>query len=211
MRLGKSILLLVIRSLIWPSETLAASFHQITRDDRNKTRNGTETSKHQGASGPKSSATTGLGSDPVNTGHGQSHDLQFFETTSANIKASRFGDAYANWIAAVDKSSPTWRERLSEPDYFAKTVLDWPDDVYCGITYDGCDGRPSCSDISKRIENRARARQICYIFDSFHHVSLISAQIHVGVFCPAPMFCGEELTVWSETKPTSPSRRCGQG
>ena len=181
MRLGNSVLVLVIRTLIWPSETLAASFSQITRDDQNKTRNGTETKTHRDPPAPKSSAATGLGSDPVHTGHGQSHDAHFFDATPANIKASRFGAAYADWIQAVDKSSPAWRERLSEPDFFAKTVLEWEDDVNCGVTYNGCDGRPLCSEISKRIENRERARQICYIFDSFHHVSLITAQIHVGV------------------------------
>lgn len=207
MRLGKSILPLAIRSLIWPSETLAASFSRITRDDQNKTRNGTETRTHQDAAMPKSSAATGLGSDPVNTGHGQVHDTGYFDATPANINASHFGAAYAKWIIDVDKNSKAWLERLSEPDYFAKTVLDWPDDVNCGISPNGCDGRPSCSDISKRIENRFRARQICYIFDSFHHVSLISAQIHVGVLCPAPMFFGEELTVWPGAKQSSPSRR----
>ena len=121
------------------------------------------------------------------------------------------GAAYADWIQAVDKSSPAWRERLSEPDFFAKTVLEWEDDVNCGIPYNGCDGRPLCGEISKRIENRTRARQICYIFDSFHHVSLISAQVHVGVLSPAPMFFGEELTVCLGKKQRSPSRRCGQG
>ena len=195
MRLVKSILLLVIRSLIWPSETLAASFSRITRDDQTQTRNGTETRTHEDAPDPKSSAAKGLGSDPVNTGHGQSHDPHFFDATPANIKASRFGAAYADWIQAVDKSSDAWLSRLSEPDFFAKTVLEWPDDVNCGITYDGCDGRPSCSEIGERIENRERARQICYIFDSFHHVSLISAQVHVGVLYSAPMFFGGELTV----------------
>ena len=203
MRFIKGILLLVSRSLILPSETLAAS-SRITRDDRSKTRSGTETRTHQDT--PVRKPATGLGSDKINKDHGQSHDIGFFEATPANIKASHFGAAYVTWIQSVDKSSEAWRNRISEPDYFAKTVLDWEDDVNCGIAYNGCDGKPSCSEISSRIENRARARQICYIFDSFHHVSLISAQVHVGVLYPAPMFFGEELTVWSETKRSSPSR-----
>ena len=207
MRLGNSILLLVARSLIWPSETLAVSFSRITRDEQNNTRNGTGTRTHQNARISKPSAATGLGSDPVNTGHGQSHDTGYFDATPANIKASRFGAAYAHWIMNVDKTSKAWLTRLSEPDFFAKTVLEWPDDVNCGISPNGCDGRPLCSDISKRIENRFRARQICYIFDSFHHVSLISAQIHVGVLCLAPVFFGEELTAWPETKRNSPNSR----
>ena len=86
-----------------------------------------------------------------------------------------------DWIRQVDKTSPAWRDRLSEPDFFAKTALEWPNDVYCGVTYIDCDGRQLCAHISERIENRTRARQICYIFDSFHHVSLITAQIHADI------------------------------
>ena len=41
-----------------------------------------------------------------------------------------------------------------------------------GVAYNGCDGRrPLCNYISERIENRTRARQICYVFDSYHHAS----------------------------------------
>ena len=165
--------------MIWSSETLAATVPLITRRDQNVTHNGNATNTTHGET-PKSPGT-GLGSDTVNTGHGLPHDKHFFESTYENIKASNFGAAYADWIKRVDKNSNAWKERLSEPDFFAKTVLEWPDDVSCGVAYNGCDARPLCDDISGRIENRTRARQTCFIFDSFHHVSLITAQIHVGV------------------------------
>lgn len=179
MRFFNNFLLCAIRPMIWSSETLAASVPLITRTGQNVTHNGNATNtKH--AETPEPSGE-GLGSDPVNTGHGLSHDNHFFESTYENIKASNFGAAYVIWIKKVDKSSAAWRDRISEPDFFAKTVLEWPDDVNCGVAYNGCDARPLCDDISGRIPNRERARQICYIFDSFHHVSLITAQIHVGV------------------------------
>lgn len=201
MRLSQSVLLFAIRLLLWSSDTLAANIPLITRQDQNETKNGNETDTHQD---PKSSGT-GLGSDPVNTAHGLPHDSRFFEATPGNIDASKYGAAYADWIKSVDKNSTAWGDRLSEPDFFAKAVLEWPDDVNCGIAYNGCDGRPLCDDISERIENRTRARQICYIFDSFHHVSLISAQIHVGIFALFDALL--KLTVRVGTKQSSPSRR----
>lgn len=194
MRLSKGILLFAYRSLICFSETLAATVPLITRHDQNETHNGNETDMLQGPKSPR----TGLGSDPVNTSHGLPHDGQFFEATPENIEASNFGAAYADWIVGVDKNSTAWQDRLSEPDFFAKTVLEWPDDVNCGVAYNGCDGKPLCDDISERIENRTRARQICYIFDSFHHVSLISAQIHARF--PALFEVLVKLTVQVGTK-----------
>ena len=170
----RSILLFAIRPLIWPSETLAVTVPMPKRSDIDQTRNGAAPLAHR-------EVESGLGSDPVEKGHDQHHDAHFFEATEENIKASNFGAAYASWVQRIDKNSTAWRERLSEPDYFAKDILDWPDDVNCGIAYNGCDARPLCDDIIERVKNRTRARQICYIFDSFHHVSLISAQIHVGV------------------------------
>ncbi len=181
MRLHKSVFLMAISLLISSPETLAVTVPLITREDQNEIGNGKETNKTQS----HISWMNGLGLDPVNRGHGKLHDNHFFEPTPKNINASQFGLAYALWIRRVDKNSEAWQNRLSEPDFFAKSVLGWEDDVYCGIAYNGCGNKPQCSDISERIENRARARQICYIFDSFHHVSLISAQIHVG--CPSSL------------------------
>lgn len=148
---------------------------------------------------------SGLGLDPADIGHGVPHDNHFFEATPKNVKASNLIAAYADWIKGVDKNSTAWEERLSEPDFFAKSVLEWPEDVSCGVAYNGCDGRPLCDDISERIENRTRARQICYVFNSFHHVSLISAQVHVGVHVLFDVLV--KLTVFAGTKQSSPSRR----
>lgn len=67
--------------------------------------------------GPKSSGT-GLGSDPIRTGHSLPHVL---EATPENIHASNLGAAYANWIKGIDKKSTAWQDRLSEqPDSSCK-------------------------------------------------------------------------------------------
>ena len=100
--------------------------------------------------------------------------------------------------------STAWQDRLSEPNSFAKTILEWPDDVNFCVAYNGCDGKLLCADISERIENRTRARQVCYLSDSFRHMSWISAQIHVGVLALLDLLV--ELTVWVGTKQSSPSR-----
>ena len=178
MRFSKYTLLLLLREIIWSTEILAATVPLIIRRDQDKivVGKGTDTQPNSTSHEP------GLGSDAVNEGHGQPHEKGFFDATPKNIRASGFGAAYVKWIIAVDKSSTAWQERLSEPDFFAKTVLHWPDDVDCGIGLNGCHRAPTCNDISQRIENRTRARQICYIFDSFHNVNLITAQIHVN--CP---------------------------
>ena len=180
MRLLKVILLLASRPSIWSWEILAANGSLIARQTKNQAHKKDEINSPQD---PKSPAT-GLGSDPVNTGHDMAHYHHFFQASPQNIEDSQFGAAYADWIIGVDKTSSEWEDRLSEPDYFAKTVLEWPDDVNCGIAYNGCDGKPSCNEISRRIDNQTRARQICFIFDSFHHVSLISAQIHACFLAP---------------------------
>lgn len=138
MRLLRRVLLLAISLLIWCPEILTADVPLIARRYMNKTTNWNETYTRQKAK----PSGTGLGSDPVNTGHGEHHDIHFFEATPKNIKASKFGAAYVDWIRKVDKTSAAWRDRQSEPDYFAKTVLEWPDDVNCGVAYNGCGGRP---------------------------------------------------------------------
>ena len=181
MQFNQILLPLLIIVLIAFSETGAGAGPGIAS---RSIQNGTVVAGNRTDTPQQSNSTDGgLGSDPIRTDHGQAHDLDFFEPTAKNIRDSRFGAAYVLWFIGVDKNSTAWRERLSEPDFFAKTVLEWPDDVNCGVAYNGCDMRPSCNDISERIENRTRARQICYIFDSFHHVSLITAQIHVRHPC----------------------------
>lgn len=178
MRFRKSLLLHAIRPLIWSSGTLAATLPLLTRQHQNETGHGNETDSPQSSN----SSRHGLGSDPI-VQHGIPHVKGFFEPTDENVNASRFGEAYAEWIIGVDKDSLTWKRRKSEPDFFAKEVLDWPDEVICGIAYKGCHNKPSCEDISERIENRERARQICFIFDSFDQVSLISGVIYVRCSC----------------------------
>ena len=72
--------------MIWSSETLAAIMPLFAWRDQNVT----HTSNATNTETPESSGI-GLGSDAVNTGHGLSHDKDFFESTYKNIKASNFG------------------------------------------------------------------------------------------------------------------------
>lgn len=100
--------------------------------------------------------------------------------------------------------STAWQDRLSEPNFFAKIILESPDDVNFCVAYNGCDGKLLCDDICERIENRTRARQVCYLSDWFRHMSLINGQTHVGVLALFDLLV--ELTVWVGTKQSSPSR-----
>lgn len=65
-------------------------------------------------------------------------------------------------------------------DFMAKDVLNWQQDIHCGINIKGCSNLPTCRDIYARIWDKEHARQICFIFISVHNLNLISvAQLNI--------------------------------
>lgn len=93
---------------------------------------------------------------------------------------SEAGPAYLEWIMLMDKSSTAWLGRVSEPNFFTRDVLDWPD-MDCGITYRGCVRMPTCDYILNKIGDEKSARQIYFILLSMNNINLISGVISVSL------------------------------
>lgn len=85
------------------------------------------------------------------------------------------------WTMLLDKQSEAWTNRLSEPNFFARDILEWTD-LDCGISYSGCIRMPSCDYILTKLQNMEKARQVYFILLSMHNINLISGV--VNVICP---------------------------
>ena len=97
-------------------------------------------------------------------------DADHFEDSGA-------GDWYANWIRNVDKNSPAWLNRVSEPDYFARETMQWRG-MDCGVTYKGCINVPSCDEILKRVDGNATlARNIYFILQSYQNINMATGVV----------------------------------
>ena len=86
------------------------------------------------------------------------------------------GPAYVEWSVLVDKSSPEWLERFSEPNFSALNTLGWPD-MDCGVTYKGCVNMPTCNEIYSWKQNATLARRIYFIIRSMNNFNLINGVI----------------------------------
>ena len=107
----------------------------------------------------------------------------YFLATEENWIDSGAGEAYVDWMKCVDKESDAWRLRKSEPDFFMKTVPQFPDNVECSVELKGCQNIPSCGDILSRVRDKHFTRQIMFIFDSFHNAYRISGTVKVSLLC----------------------------
>lgn len=131
------------------------------------------TNGHDKDTSPDDSTPGGLGSIKPRT------DLpslmcegDFFAATKANWDASGAGPAYVVWIQGADKNSDEWIHRHSEEDYFAKKILDWPENIECSPDQKGCNPMPNCDRILSRVRDREQARQIFLLFTSFNLANL---------------------------------------
>lgn len=88
------------------------------------------------------------------------------------------GKAYAQWTMVVNKTSKAWQNRVSEPDFFLRSVMGWSD-MDCGVTYKGCVRMPTCDQILSRVRDRHIARQIYFVILSVNNINLISGVVNV--------------------------------
>ncbi len=126
------------------------------------------------------------------------------------------GPAYVEWSMLVDKSSPEWLERVSEPNFFALNTLGWPD-MDCGVTYKGCVNMPTCDEIYSRKQNATLARRIYFIIRSMNNFNLVNGVISVslGSFARIMWMKGQclrnGLTIKIGGKRSNTAQRCQHG
>lgn len=88
---------------------------------------------------------------------------------------------YRNWTVAIDKDSSAWKNRISEPRYFAEQQLAWMD-LDCGVTHKGCINMPNCDEIMERVGGDGElARKMYYVLQSYHNMNLIAGVISVSL------------------------------
>jgi len=142
------------------SPSNATSYHDITSGNLN-------------ATSLRNSTTGGLASIKIQTDQTSLVcDGDFFAANTKNWNASGAGQAYREWISGVDKNSHAWTNRHSEPDFFAKQVLKWPEDIECSPEEKGCNPMLDCDGILSRVRDKEQARQIFLLFAQFHNINL---------------------------------------
>lgn len=107
-------------------------------------------------------------------------DGDFFVADKANWNTSGAGQAYREWISGVDRESYLWLHRHSEPDFFAKEVLEWPEDIECSPEEKGRNPMPDRDVILSRVRDKEQARQIFLVFASVDKANLKAGVIKVS-------------------------------
>ena len=131
--------------------------------------------------GSRNSTYTGLGSDPINLRGNDVKCDNFFAATAENMEASKFGQAYVEWLNHVGQNATIWTDQSHELDVFLRNVIGWQDSVTCGVGDGGCLRLPKCDDIYGRVQDREHARQIFFVVTSAENLNRISAAVHVGL------------------------------
>lgn len=102
----------------------------------------------------------------------------FFDT--AHWHESGAAQAYIDWTKTIDQNSAEWTNSISEPTFFAQQVLGWRD-FDCGVSFKGCDMKPTYDDILTRISDRHIARQVYFILKPMENLSLITSVVAVSL------------------------------
>ncbi|KAI9703569.1 MAG: hypothetical protein M1836_007339 [Candelina mexicana] len=101
----------------------------------------------------------------------------FFVFTEENIKDSDFGNYYKDWSKTAHLH-PAYNSSSDEMAFFAKQHIGWPD-MKCGLSFKGCDNRPSCKDIFDLSEGDVdKARRVFFVITSTHNMIAYADNIY---------------------------------